>query len=258
MTHLPFRAALFAPALALVLHASIAAQAQERAPAGHAVPDRPLPGRPRADPGRVAATDIAFARAARDNGQWTAFREYAASGAQMHGADGPFDAGAWLLARADPAQPARWAPNSVWSSCDGSLAVSFGRSQQADGTVGSYVTVWQRARGRDGAYRWVYDTGTPDNPQPPPPPVVAAPDGDTIVVTEINAIRAQTADCTDPAGLSQDALSARLSSSLTGGGEARDGTLRWRWEHLAPGEWRVVVEWVRGGAWAEALVFDIP
>ncbi len=248
------RTALLA-AIPFVLIAADAAHAQER----RERPERPIPGRQRADPGRVATTDIAFARAARDNGQWTAFREYAADGAQLHGADGPYDAAAFLLARADPPQPVRWAPTEVWSSCDGSLAVSFGRSRQADGTVGSYVTVWQRQRGRAGEYRWIYDTGTPDNPQPgpPPPPPVTA-DADTIVVSELNFVNARAADCGAAAELSQAGLSALPAAAQTGGGAARDGTLRWRWEHVASGQWRVVVDWVREGAWAEALAFDVP
>lgn len=249
------RAALIAllPLAALVTE-PVAAQDRERRDR----PERPIPGRARADPGKVAATDIAFARAARENGQWTAFREYAASGAQMHDDGGPIDAAGFLALRADPPEPVRWAPTEVWSSCDGSLAVSFGRSRRPDGIVGSYVTVWQRERGRSGDYRWIYDTGTPDDPQPPPPPVQIAPNGDTIVVTELATIRARAADCGSVEGLPQDGLSPLTPQAQTGGGAARDGTLRWRWEHLAPGQWRVVVDWVREGAWAEALAFDIP
>ena len=249
------RAALFAllPLAALVTEPLAAQDRERREPR-----DRPIPGRARADPGAVAATDIAFARAARDTGQWTAFREYAASGAQMHEADGPIEAAAFLLARTDPPEPVRWAPTEVWSSCDGSLAVSFGRSRRPDGIVGSYVTVWQRERGRSGDYRWIYDTGTPDDPQPPPPPVEIAPNGDTIVVTELTLIRARAADCGVVEGLAHDGLSAVTATAQTGGGTARDGTLKWRWEHLAPGQWRVVVDWVREGVWTEALAFDIP
>ena len=240
--------------LAMLVAEPIAAQNRDR----RERPDRPIPGRQRADPGRVAATDIAFARAARDIGQWTAFREYAAPRAQMHEADGPTDAAAFLLARGDPPEPLRWAPTEVWSSCDGSLAVSFGRSRRPDGIVGSYVTVWQREGGRSADYRWVYATGTPDNPQPPPPPVEIAPNGDTIIVTELSAIQARAADCVAVDALPQDGLSALTANVQTEGGTARDGTLKWRWEHLAPGQWRVVVDWVREGVWTEALAFDIP
>jgi hypothetical protein len=245
-----------AAALAAITASPPIASAQQRPPQGEHE-RRPPPGRDRADPGRVIATDIAFARAARDNGQWTAFAAYAAPGAQMHGADGPFDAATFLLGRANPAEPVRWAPTEAWSSCDGSIAVSFGRSRQPGGIVGSYVTVWQRQRG--GEYRWIYDTGTPDDPQPPPPPPpLIAPGNDTIIVGAQDLIQARAADCGAVDGLPMDALTAMPAAAQTGGGAARDGTLRWRWEHRAPGEWRVVVDWVRGGAWAEALAFDVP
>lgn len=248
------RLALFALlALAPAIADGVAAQDRPR-PDGPP-PNRPPPGRQRADPGMVAATDFAFARAARDNGQWTAFREYAAPGAMLHQDGGPIDAAGFLTRRADPPQAVRWAPGEVWSSCDGSLAVSFGRSRQPDGVVGSYVTVWQRQR--NGDYRWIYDTGTPDDPQPVAPAPIT-PDGDTIVVTEITAIRARSADCNAPSGLPMDTLSAMPGDAQSGGGEARDGSLRWRWEHHAPGKWRVVVDWVREGAWQEALAFDVP
>lgn len=248
---LRWRAALIAllPIFALAAE-PVAAQERER----RERPDRPMPGRQRADPGKVAATDFAFARAARDDGQWSAFREYAASGAQLHDGSGPIDASTFLTGRADPARAIRWSPNEVWSSCDGSMAVSFGRSLDPDGIVGSYVTVWQRQR--NGDYRWVYNTGTPDDPQPVTPVEVAR-DGDTIVVTELTAIRARTADCR-PLAEAASAAAPTAASAQTGGGEARDNTLRWRWEHLAPGEWRVVVDWVREGAWAEAMTFDVP
>jgi len=213
--------------------------------------NRPLPGSPRADPGRVAATDIAFARAARDEGQWTAFREYAAPAAQLHGDSGAFEAAAWLAARADPAEPVRWAPTAVWSSCDGSLAVSFGRSRDPEGIVGSYVTVWERqARGE---YRWIYNTGTPDDPQPPPPPPELTPDPDTIIVAAMDAIDARTADC--PAALAAAPAPTADAEAMRW---AVDGTLGWRSTHLGAGQWQVELQWLRGGSWQQALDFTAP
>ena len=246
------RAALFAllPLAALVTQPVAAQDRERREPR-----DRPIPGRQRADPGKVAAADFAFARTAREKGQWSAFREYSAGGAQMHDADGPVDVSTFIARRADPAETMRWTPNEIWSSCDGSLAVSYGRWVQPDGVVGSYVTVWKRER--NGDYRWVYNTSTPDNPQPVVP-VEVRPDGDTIVVREITAIRALTADCRAPVAEAGVVPVAAGAGVQTGGGEARDATLRWRWEQLAQGQWRVVVDWVRAGAWTEALSFDVP
>ncbi|OYX65756.1 MAG: hypothetical protein B7Y88_07555 [Sphingomonadales bacterium 32-64-17] len=206
----------------------------------------------RADPGRVAAADFAFARMARDEGQWTAFREYAAPGARMVVGGEAVDANQWLAGRPDPAQAIEWAPREVWSSCDGSLAVSFGRYRDAEGVIGRYATVWQRRR--DGSYRWTYDIGTPDVPQPPPRPPEAEPDEDTIIVGALQAITASTADCEQgadrparPAGDSSEALT-----------RSRDGTLAWRVDQTGPESWRMVVEWQRGGQWQEALAFAVP
>ena len=114
-----------------------------------------------ANPSEVAATDIAFSRAARDDGQWTAFRRFAADGAVIHGRNGPIDADPWLAAQDDPPAPVQWTPTAVWSSCDGSVAVTQGKFAEPEGQWGYYVTVWERQR--DGRYRWVYDMGAPDD-----------------------------------------------------------------------------------------------
>ena len=65
----------------------------------------------------------AFARAAQEKGQWTAFREYAADDALMF-VPQPVAAKDWLKKQANPAQAVTWQPYAVWSSCDGSLAVT--------------------------------------------------------------------------------------------------------------------------------------
>ncbi|MDZ4274014.1 MAG: hypothetical protein U0995_06580, partial [Erythrobacter sp.] len=50
-----------------------------------------------AQPSTIVATEIAFSRAARERGQWTAFRMFAAPGALLHGENGPFAIEPWLL-----------------------------------------------------------------------------------------------------------------------------------------------------------------
>ena len=111
---------------------------------------------PTASPSRVVATELAFARLAQEDGQWSAFREYAADGSVMFVPE-PVDAREWLKNRANPPQAVAWQPHHVWSSCDGSLAVTRGAWQRADGSVGYFTTVWQRQR--DGEYRWMLDQG---------------------------------------------------------------------------------------------------
>ena len=97
----------------------------------------------RADASAVVAAELAFARAAQEKGQWTAFAEFAADDAVMFVPE-PVNAQAWLKGRANPPQAVRWQPHQVWSSCDGSLAVTKGAWQRPDGSVGYFTTVWQR------------------------------------------------------------------------------------------------------------------
>ncbi|WP_370191021.1 hypothetical protein [Qipengyuania sp.] len=111
---------------------------------------------PSANPSRVVATELALARAAQEDGQWTAFRDYAAEGSVMF-VPQPVAARDWLKGRANPAQAVTWQPHHVWSSCDGSLAVTRGAWQRPDGSNGYFTTVWQRQR--DGSYRWTLDQG---------------------------------------------------------------------------------------------------
>lgn len=205
---------------------------------------------PVGDPGKVASTEVAFAMAAREDGQWSAFRRFAASDAVVHGADGVVPASAWLAGRNDPPEPVQWAPRAVWSSCDGSLSASFGRFRETDGTVGSYTTIWQLQRGN--SYNWTYDLRAPDDPQPPPPPPEAEPDENTIVVTEFDSIEGRVADCArrgaELPGYRQPILDDNV---LTDNAVSEDGTLAWRWEHHPDGTRRVVVDYLRGGEWQE-------
>lgn len=207
------------------------------------------------DPGKVAATDIAFARAARDEGQWTAFAEYAAPGALLHGPDGVVEAAGWLAGRDDPEQAVRWTPRAVFTSCDGTLAVSEGLFLEPDGTVGSYVTVWQPDN--QGDYKWVYDMGAPDDPQPvPEQPGPDIPAGqDVIMVEALNAIEGKIADCADD--VPPVAAVPPTGAADRGGGESRDRTLRWRWVHNADGSRRVSVTYLRDGEWQMPVDFAV-
>lgn len=157
-----------------------------------------------ANPSAVIATELAFARVAQEKGQWTAFREYAAKDAVMF-VPQPVNAQDWLRKQQDPPQSVSWQPHQVWSSCDGSLAVTKGAWQRPDGSTGYFTTVWQRQR--DGRYRWTMDQGAA-LPQP-----LAAPE----------MIDATVADCTGsvrPAETSPAAGSVRH-------GRADDGSLSW-------------------------------
>jgi len=106
-----------------------------------------------ANPGAVIAAEMGFARAAQEQGQWTAFARAAAPGAQMF-VPQRADAAQWLKGRANPPVAVRWQPHAVWSSCDGGHAVTHG-DWERPGSTGSYTTVWQRQA--DGQYKWLLD-----------------------------------------------------------------------------------------------------
>lgn len=116
------------------------------------------PQRAYANPSALIAADIAFARLAREKGQWTAFRETADDAAEMFEGKRVL-AKAALKDRADPPAPVRWAPQSAWISCDGTAGLTFGAWQGAAGGTGEYVTVWQRQFKGKTDWKWVLDDG---------------------------------------------------------------------------------------------------
>ena len=243
---------LFACALIAAFPLALAACASPR-PKGPpvAVINRVLAGAPgAAQPSTIVAAEIAFARAAREQGQWTAFRQFAAPGALLHGANGPFPIEPWLATQTDPPQAVQWEPRAVVISCDGALAVSQGRYRDPDGKVGNFVTVWERQG--NGEYRYVFDAGGDDVPQPPPRKPVEGEGG--IVVTAMDAVLGMVASC--PRGGSEIPPPPAIPVGEDGKTDARlsrDGTLRWRWEHRADGTRYAKAEYFFEGRWLTAF-----
>lgn len=240
----------------LILAACGPGQQRQRIPA-HII-DRALAGAPgEAQPGTIVATESAFARMAREEGQWTAFAAFAAPKAVLHGAGGTIDAASWLSTQQDPEQSVQWGPRAIWMSCDGSLAASEGRFRDPSGVVGTFVTIWQRNDERD--YRWIYDAGTPDNPQPPPRKSQDPADDGDIVVTALDAVQGRVADCPRRGeGVPTAPAVPIVDEVQSGGGISPDGTLQWRWEHQANGDRRVVVNFLQGGEWVTGLDRAMP
>jgi len=186
--------------------------------------------KPVANPSEVVATELAFARAAREDGQWTAFRKFAADGALIFGPDGAFEAKPWLSKQKDPEQSVRWQPHAVWSSCDGTLAVSrVSFVDPGDGTTGVGHTVWQR--GKKGEYRWVFDFGWPTRDIPPPSDMISA----------------EVAEC-GPVSTVPDAPSGQRRSA--------DGTLVWGFSYTDEGARNFTV-WAAGAGGTMAPVIEV-
>ncbi len=239
-------------ALIIAIPLALTACTNSQRPRGKAlaVINRALAAAPgAAQPSTIVKAELEFARAARERGQWTAFRQFAAPGALLHGADGPFLIEPWLATQTDPAVAAQWEPRAVAMSCDGALAVSQGRLTTSDGKVGNFVTVWERQPG--GEYRYTFDAGGIDVPQPPPRKPVE--DGN-IVVTAIDAVQGLVASC--PRGGSAVPPPPAIAVSEEGKADARlsrDGTLRYRWEHRADGARYAAADYYYEGRWLTAF-----
>ena len=195
------------------------------------------------------AREVAFARAAREDGQWTAFAEFAADDAVLHGRNGPVPAKPLLAGLSDPAEAIQWSPRTVMMSCDGRVAVSRGRYLDPEGNIGTFVTVWKRS-GYDDDYRWVYDAGGDDVPQPTPEEPVE----NEIIATAYDYVQGLVADC--PRG----GESVPRPPALPEAGDARrevhlssDGTLRWMWEHHADGSKYFRADYLTSGAWEKIV-----
>jgi ketosteroid isomerase-like protein len=150
----------------------------------------------------------AFASAAQRDGQWTAFRRYAADDALMFTPQ-PVNAQQFLKPLKDPPHSVEWWPARSVTSCDGRMAVNTGPWRRADGSNGYFTTVWMQQD--DGSWKWIYDAGddlTKPMPRPAEPEQIRAScDGDPPSAT---AIRSD-------------------EGSKAGAGRSPDGTLVYRW-----------------------------
>lgn len=188
-----------------------------------------------ANPSAVIAAEIAFHRLARDKGQWTAFLATASpEGAEMF-VPRRVVARTWLKRQPNPTGALAWAPHAVWSSCDGSTAVTQGAWRSPRGKAGVFVTVWQRQpKKRD--YRWVLAMSSELEKPPEAPETIAA----------------LVADCTGAA------LPASPSLPLEAGDDARtavsrDGSLRWTSAVSADGSRRFRLTMRRDGEPKEVI-----
>lgn len=186
----------------------------------------------RANPSAVVAAELAFARLAQEKGHWTAFLETSTSDAVMF-VPQPVNAHEWLRRQSNPAEAVRWQPHQVWSSCDGTLAVTKGAWQRPDGSVGYFTTVWERQR--KGEYKWVMDQGD-TLPEP-----LAAPD--LIDATAATCGSQPTPPATVLAGPAD-----KLNS-----GASRDGTLRWHVVTRPDGSRSVSASYWDGTTWQDAI-----
>ncbi len=111
-----------------------------------------------ANPSAVVAAEIAFAKMARDKGQWTAFRDTADKDADHVPAAGDQCAALVKRAQGSAQDHCLQQPGRVFTACDGSYAISTGPWQRPDGSTGTFITLWRQQS--DGSYKWVLDFGS--------------------------------------------------------------------------------------------------
>ncbi len=199
-------------------------------------------GKPVANPSDIVKAELAFARLARDEGQWTAFRETAAPDAIMFTPE-LVSAPVWLKGKADPPQATEWQAHKIFMSCDGSMGVATGAWQDAKGGSGYFTTIWQkqdaqgrRQRGKEIEWKWVFDHGVPlDKP-------LAEPD---FVTTRV-------ASCAKGTPAPNAAAPIGEKNKV---GFSADRTLYWNAESSADQSRSLLVRLWNGEKW-EDIVFD--
>lgn len=116
-----------------------------------------------AAPPSAVEADRELAKAVRTEGQWTAFRRFAAPGAVIF-QRGAHDAAAMLAGQPDPKTAFTWKVHESITSCDGTTAVTIGPVRRPDGKGGMLLLVWRKQP--DGRWKWVAWRGgagpTPD------------------------------------------------------------------------------------------------
>lgn len=99
----------------------------------------------------------AFAAKAKVDGQWTAFRAFAADDAILFVPQAE-KAQAWLKDRKDPPTALSWSPSRSWLSCDGRTGYNTGPWSSPGGkAVGYFSTLWRKQA--DGSWKWLIDHG---------------------------------------------------------------------------------------------------
>ena len=186
----------------------------------------------RREKGRTALdAERAFAVAAQKDGQWTAFRRFAADDATMF-VPQPTNAQAWLKDRKDPPRAIAWWPTASFVSCDGASAVNTRGWRRPDGNVGYFSTVWER--GTTGAWQWRVDGG------------------DALKRARSRRTTSRRASCRpDPTTVA----AVRYRDGETGEGMSADRTLAWRW-HVAPDGARSFDAWMWNGRTMQTVIAD--
>ncbi len=180
-----------------------------------------------ANPTSIVATEIAFARDAREKGENTAFRQYAAKDALVFRPQPVLFADA-SKGVSDSGTATKWQPHNVYMSCDGRTAIATGAWQSSD-AHGYFTTIWawhpknrtdaaaqpQGVSG-EGEWKWILRHG--DTLKKPMP--------------RAETIETRTASCKGRASapISAPPVGAKMKASYS-----FDQSLQWNWVVNADG-----------------------
>lgn len=186
--------------------------------------------------GAIAA-ERDFAQMAQTQGQWTAFRHFAADDALLF-TPGPTDAREALADLPDPPVAVMWWPARSFVSCDGTVVVNTGPWVRPGNRRGYFVTVWQHQA--DGNWRWLLDDGS-DLETP-----IAA--GEAPVVRQ--------AACQGELPRRRTAEVAQAGPRTAG--QSDDATLRWSWADRGAQGMRLSIQLFDGEAMETVFTHDTP
>jgi hypothetical protein len=186
----------------------------------------------------VAQAERAFAAQAQQDGQWAAFRAFAASDAILYAPDRR-NAQQMLANQPEPAATLQWRPARTITACDGTLAYSTGPWTRSDGKAGGFGTIWRHDAG---GWAWIYDGGHDGGPMASAPAGTVETTAACAAPTTAGGLPADvagpvifpTAQLRTPAlpdmiEASDGPLPAQLRlGPATGQGASADHSLRWR------------------------------
>lgn len=230
-------------AAAALLAGAVGANAQQRFELQPSLGARGVGLMGSANPSAVVAAEIAFAKLARDKGQWTAFRDTADKDGIMF-LPLATNAQRFLKGRKDPPKTIAWQPGKVFIACDGSYAVSTGPWQRPDGSTGTFITIWRQQD--KGDYKWALDFGStkpfgtnieedgieakiaecPARRAPGVSPQVA---GETPAQADLREWSEGAGRNKRPKPPKYEVARIPDPAPANGTGQSRDGSLRWAW-----------------------------
>lgn len=185
------------------------------------------------EPETAVEAEAAFAKDAREIGQWTAFERWADETAIL--VQVPELDIRTLDDSGNPAISLQWWPTKSFVSCDGKMAANTGAYYSPmDGTFGQFMTVWHKT---GSGWRYLADHGVElEKPLPVP---------ETPEVTR--------ASCDGVPIVTEDSFGIHYQEHYS-----QDRTIKWTWFAPTNGDRILTVEGWNGRAYEEVMTLNRP